>query len=94
MGEAGAGASGSGSGGFAGFGGLRLGGRGGDGAAEPLRMDEKAALFDGRPDPTGAGFWIRRFCADGGYAKKYVWWFFRSFHLVHFSLLDFPALGS
>jgi len=37
----------------------------------PLRMDEKAALFDGRPDPTKAGFWIRRFCADGGYSKKY-----------------------
>lgn len=40
--------------------------------AEPIRMDEKAALFDGRPDPTGAGFWIRRYCADSGYAKKYV----------------------
>ena len=40
--------------------------------SEPIRMDEKAALFDGRPDPTGAGFWIRRFCADGGYAKKLI----------------------
>lgn len=40
--------------------------------SSPVRMDEKAALFDGRPDPTKAGFWIRRFCADASYAKKYV----------------------
>lgn len=38
--------------------------------SSPVRMDEKAALFDGRPDPTKAGFWIRRFCADGVYSKK------------------------
>jgi hypothetical protein len=37
---------------------------------EPLKMDEKAALFDGRPDPTGAGFYVRRFCADNSYSKK------------------------
>lgn len=62
-----------GSGGGGGLQGLFGGGGGaGGGASEPLRMDEKAALFDGRPDPTGAGFWIRRFCADGAYAKKYV----------------------
>lgn len=39
-------------------------------SAAPLRPDEKSALFSGAPDVTGAGFWLRRFCADASPVKK------------------------
>lgn len=38
--------------------------------AAPLRPEEKSALFTGAPDVTGAGFWLRRFCADASPVKK------------------------
>jgi len=41
-----------------------------DDSASPIRADEKAALFSSEPDVTGAGFWLRRFCADSAPVKK------------------------
>lgn len=41
-----------------------------DDSASPIRVDEKAALFSSEPDVTGAGFWLRRFCADSAPVKK------------------------
>lgn len=40
--------------------------------AAPLSPNEKSALFSGAPDVTGAGFWLRRYCADASPVKKYV----------------------
>lgn len=41
-----------------------------DDSASPIKVDEKAALFSSEPDATGAGFWLRRFCADSAPVKK------------------------